>query len=133
MEPESLQPHVIFPTIISLVLPLFLRLGGINLYPTGLFVVLAIFALISEKGYRDTLETFSPELSEHTGPFSHIGVCLLAHILVENVEGWRGEVLFWTIYVRWAFGLAGRHRAGINVSIRTRTTGGFDRRERESV
>ncbi|KAF1950603.1 hypothetical protein CC80DRAFT_554155 [Byssothecium circinans] len=115
MRRQTPGPRIILPTLLSLILPLLLRLGNLTLHPKTIFIPLALFSLVSEKGYRDTLETLSPELSEHTGPFSHIGVCLLAHIFVEDVAGWRGEVLFWMVFVRWAFGLARRHRAGINL------------------
>ncbi|KAF2643700.1 hypothetical protein P280DRAFT_514704 [Massarina eburnea CBS 473.64] len=108
-------PRTVLPTLLSLILPLILRLGRFTLQSPAIFVPLALFFLISEKGYRDTLETLSPELSEHTGPFSHIGVCLLAQLFVQDVEGWRGEVLFWTVFVRWALGIARRHRVGINL------------------
>lgn len=103
------------PSILSFALPLCLRLFHLSLQPHTLFLLVGMFALISEQGYRETLETLSPELSEHTGPFSHIGVCLLAQIFVQDLGGWRGELLFWIIFARWAFGLCSTHRLRINV------------------
>ncbi|KAF2682894.1 hypothetical protein K458DRAFT_390170 [Lentithecium fluviatile CBS 122367] len=110
------MPHpplrTLTPTLLSLILPLILRLYTIHLHP--FFLPLGLYALLTEKGYRETLEWLTPEFSEHTGPFSHIGVCLLAQLFVQDMPGWRGEVLFWTVFVRWAVGVERGVRRGID-------------------
>jgi len=111
--------RTITPTLLSLALPLVLRIHQVHLHP--LFLPLAVYAFITEKGYRETLEWITPEFSEHTGPFSHIGVCLLAHMFVQStyvLQGWRGEVLFWTVWGRWGAGVCRAHRAGIDVCVK---------------
>lgn len=104
--------------LLSLILPTLLRTLDISPTPLSLFLPIGILFLVIEKGYIETLETLSPELSEHTGPFWHIGVCLLAQIFVHNLGGWRGEVLYWTIFARWAAGMNRYHRAGVKVGQR---------------
>ncbi|CAI6244482.1 unnamed protein product [Periconia digitata] len=111
----SSRTRTLLPTTISFILPLSLRLTGINLHPLPIFIAIGIYALVSEKGYRYSLNRWSPEFSEYTGPFSHVGVCVLAHIFVEGVPGWRGEVVFWSVFVRWAVGLKKVHREGVDV------------------
>jgi hypothetical protein len=108
--------RTITPTLLSFALPLVLRVHHVSLHP--IFLPLAIYAFVAERGYRETLEWVTPEFSEHTGPFSHIGVCLLAHMFVQDAygaHGWRGEVLFWTVWSRWGAGVCRAHRAGIDV------------------
>ncbi|PVH95918.1 hypothetical protein DM02DRAFT_137081 [Periconia macrospinosa] len=105
----------LLPTIISLTLPLTLRLKGSTLEPNWFFIFAGVYLIVAEGGYRYSLERWVSEFGQYTGLCSHIGVCLLAQVYIVNTPDWRGEIIYWAVFLRWAVGMSRTHNKRVLV------------------